>query len=133
MTGITAWLRWGLMAVGLIVLTLAAGCEAPGGAFLGWPDDQARKIEDEQPHADPQVRGQVTMTEVRTVPYETYVAMRSAGQVMVEERRSGQVYFAVRRTMQVPIAGRPGLAPAMIYVGVMERYRAGVPEEVVRE
>ena len=108
MTGVTAWLRRGLMAAGLAVSTLAAGCEAPGGAFLGWPDDQARKIEDERPDADPRVRGQVTMTEVRTVPYETYVAMRSAGQVMVEERRTGQVYFAVRRTVQVPIAGRPG-------------------------
>ena len=107
---------------------LAVGCEAPAGTFLGWPDDQARTIADEQPDADPRIREQVTMTEVRTVPYETYQSMRSAGQVTVEERRDGQVYFAVQRTMQVPITGRPGMAPAVVYVGMIERYRAGVPE-----
>ncbi len=132
MNGNVGW-RSGWGFVGLVLPALVIGCEATHETFLGWPDDQARRIADEQPDADPRVREQVTMTEVRTVAYETYQSMRSAGQVTVEERRNGQVYFAVQRTMPVPITGRPGMAPAMVYVGMIERYRAGVPEASPQE
>ena len=111
----------------LVCLTLFIGCGAPGGGFLGHPEDRARRLEEEDPRVDEALRSVVTMTEVRSGDYAEYLRLKREGRVYREERRDGWVYWAVRSRMHTPLPPQGPGSPADAFITVIERYRARIP------
>lgn len=90
--------------------------------FLGFPEDKARKSEEENPETA--LPGIVTMTAVQPSDYATYQQLKEDGQVVKEETREKVVLFAVEKSLHVPIRDGYGA-----YLVVTERYRAPIPDE----
>ena len=125
----------------LFALVLAAGCDGPTEPvtnrpgspqvnsppdaerepFLGLPDDQSRKVGDENPRSPlAQVE---TMTVVQPATYADYRKQKEAKAVHAEERRGRFVYFAVRQTRHVAFPSGPSGS-----LEVIERFKAPVSD-----
>lgn len=90
--------------------------------FLDFPEDKARKAEEENPETA--FPGIVTMTAVQPSDYAAYRQFKEDGQVVKEERREGMVLFAVEKSLHVPISHEYSA-----FVVVTERYRSPIPAE----
>jgi len=116
----------GLVPFALVCLV---GCAVgPGGSgFLGYPDDRARRIEEEHPEVDRSLYGLVTMTPVESATYEQYLRAKQEDRVVHEERRGGFVYYATEREAKTPAAPETRHSFAEPYFKVTERYKAPLP------
>jgi hypothetical protein len=115
-------------------LVLALGCDGPTEPgpenpappevepepFLGLPDDQSRKVGDDNPRS-PMAQVE-TMTAVQPASYGDYLEKKMAKAIHAEERRGRFVYFAVRHTRHVAFPSGPSAS-----VEVIERFKAPVP------
>lgn len=119
------------------VLILGVGCSrgpditkpAPEPLpFLGVPEDQTRKIEDENPNIDYRLRGVITMTDVQVADYATYSRLKKLGQLAQEETRGGVVYFAVNEGRHAPLSGGGAGAASGAFLTVVSRYKAPIPK-----
>ena len=111
----------------LIFLTLFTGCAAAGGDFLGYPENRARRLEEEKARIDDSLRGTVTMTEVRAGDYDQYRRLKREGKIYREMRKDGFVYYAVRCEMHTPLPPERPTSPADAYITVITRYKARIP------
>lgn len=112
----------------MIVLVLLIGC-AGGGDFLGYPENRARRLEEENPRIDDALRDTVTMTEVRAADYASYLRLKEAGKIYREMHKDGFVYYAVRSQIHSPLPPERPTSPAEAYITVIERYKARIPQE----
>ena len=110
-------------------IVLLAGCAASvgGNGFLGYPDDRARRIEEQHPEVDRSLYGLTTMTAVELATYEQYLRAKQEDRIVREERRGGFVYYATEREAHTPTLPEGPASFAEPYFKVTERYKAPLP------
>jgi hypothetical protein len=97
----------------------------PLAPFFGLPEDCDQKIGDDPADAQSALRGNTTMTAVKTVDYDNYQRLKKDGRIKREEKREKVVYFATEEVMHAPAPGAGG-GHGEAYIVVTTRYKAAV-------
>lgn len=113
-------MRWVLV----VMMMLLAGC---AGDFMGYPENRAKRIEEENPRVDDYLRGIPTMTAVRELSYNDYLHALREDRIYTQQRRGEFIYWATREQLHTPLPPEHAGSPADPYITVTERYRAKLP------
>lgn len=117
--------------IGAAILILCAGCASPQKEFnyLGLPEDEDQKVQQQYPEIDSRLHGLTTVTKVQSVDYQEYKRLKKTGKVTEEQRKGDVVYFAVKQMRDVPLPNAgPGDAMGA-YFDIVERYKTVVPKD----
>ncbi len=117
--------------IGAAILILGAGCTSPQKEFnyLGLPEDEDQKVEQQYPEIDSRLHGLTTVSKVQSVDYPEYKRLKNTGKVREEQRNGDALYFAVKQMRDVPLPNAgPGDAVGA-YFDIVERYKTIVPKD----
>ncbi len=117
--------------IGAAILVLGAGCVSfqKEFSYLGLPEDEDEKVEQQYPQIDSRLHGLTTVTKVQSVDYQEYERLKKTGKVTEEQRKGDILYFAVKQMRDVPLPNAgPGDA-AGAYFDIVERYKTVVSKD----